>query len=170
MARIVGFRRKVHAFVRLSPFEQAWFGPVWLLLGLSRLAILTVSFRRLAPLLGHRTKNPVVVPLVTEAERARARRIGRIVRLAARHTPWTSNCFPQAIAARVLLGLHGVPYALYFGLSNEGGGKTRLMAHAWVCAGPVAATGGNGFRQFTVVEAFMSTDSSPPSKPKVRKP
>lgn len=151
-------KHKLRAWTRLSRFEQMWFGPVWLLLGLSRLAIMTVRFRRLAPLLGHHAQNLLVIPLVSEQQCDRARRIGRVVRLASRYTPWCSNCFPQAITARLMLCIYGVPHALFFALVRGMGGTEALRAHVWVCAGPVAATGGNCFRTSTVVCTFVSTD------------
>lgn len=156
-------RRKARSWASLPFFEKVWFAPVWLLLGLSRLALRMIEFRRLAPLLGQHARNVVVIPLVTESQCARARRIGRVVRLAARYTPWVSNCLPQAVTARLLLGLYRVPYAFYFGLAKDGGEHSPLRAHAWICAGPVAATGGNSFREFTVVSTFVSPALYPDS-------
>lgn len=81
--------------------------------------------------------------------------IGRVVHLAARYTPWNSNCFPQAVVARLLLGLYGIPYILFLGVSRVP--DTRGMtAHAWVAAGRVRVTGGAGFTQFTTVSCFVS--------------
>ena len=81
--------------------------------------------------------------------------IGRAVRLAARYTPWDSNCFPQAVVARLLLGLYGIPYALFFGLRRDPD-SGAMLAHAWVAAGRVRVTGGESFGQFTVVGVFVS--------------
>ena len=149
-------RRKLIALFRLPRFEQVWLLPAWCLLGLSRLVILTIQFRRLAPYLGRHIGNRAVVPLLSAHQQARALHIGRVVRLAAQYTPWESNCFPQAVTARVLLGGYGIPYALCFGLAKEGENGRALKAHAWVAAGPVRVSGGDGFRQFTVVGVFVS--------------
>ncbi len=137
-------RRKVGSFfLRSSLFEQLWFVPVWLMLGLSRGAVLVVAFRRLAPLLGVSVPPYPWVPLVNRRQRLRALRIGRVVRMAAGYTPWSSNCFAQAITARFLLVWYGIPYALYFGLAPaETAGKAQ--AHAWVASGPVQVTGMHG--------------------------
>lgn len=91
--------------------------------------------------------------MVGSAQEVRARQIGQTVRLAARYTPWDSNCFPQAVAARLLLGLYGVPYAIYFGLMRDPD-SPDMKAHAWVAAGRVRVTGGRSFGQFTVVGIF----------------
>jgi len=45
-------RRKTLGFLRQPRFTQLWFFPLWILLGLSKAAIFTISFRRLAPRLG----------------------------------------------------------------------------------------------------------------------
>jgi hypothetical protein len=147
--------RKARSFAHRPWFEKAWFLPVWLLLGASRFIILAVPFRRLAFWLGEHEGIAPWVPLVNARAEARALSISRVVQMTARHTPWKSNCFPQAITARVLLGLYGVPYSLFFGV-NRNAEDVTLAAHAWVAAGRVRVTGGMSFNQFTVVSCFVS--------------
>jgi hypothetical protein len=148
-------RRKTLGFLRLPRFTQLWLVPLWLLLGLSKAVIFTVSFRRLAPRLGAAVGVAPWVPVLVPAQEARAWQISRAVCLAARYTPWDSNCFPQAVAARILLGLYRIPYALYFGLRRDP--ETReFKAHAWIAAGRVRVTGNESFSQFTVVGCFVA--------------
>jgi len=162
--------RKVRSFAGLPLFTKLWLVPAWLELGLSRALILVVPFRTLAPRLGTAQGTAANVPLLTPAQEARARAIGRTIRLAARYTPWTSNCFPQAVVARTMLGMHGIPYAIHFGLMPErrdaAGNATQTLraaspaapagmrAHAWVVAGRVPVTGGHSFGHYTVVGVF----------------
>ncbi len=129
-------RRKARTFLGLPLFVQLWLLPLWLILGASKALIVATSFRRLAPRLGQLSGAAPWVPLLDARQESRALLIGRAVRLAARYTPWDSNCFPQAVAARVLLGLYGIPYALYFGVSLDPR-PDGMQAHAWVAAGRV---------------------------------
>lgn len=145
---------KLRRFARRPVFEQAWFIPAWLLLGLSRACISFLSFRILAPRLGMHVGIAPWVPLIDSRDEARARSIARVVAMAARHTPWTSNCFPQALTARILLGLYGIPYCMFLGVSREQG--THMHAHAWVVSGRVAVSGNESFGCFTVVGCFAS--------------
>lgn len=147
--------RKARQFRNYSTFIKLWLLPVWLTLGFSRALILTLSFKRLAPRLGIHEGAAPWVPLLDSAQEACALEIGRVVRLAARYTPWESNCFPQAVAARLLLGLYGIPYVLYFGLARDPA-NGDMKAHAWVVAGRVRVAGGASFRQFTVVGCFVA--------------
>ena len=151
-------RRKANAWRRRPPEEKLYFAPAFLLLGLARVALLTVPFRRIAPLLGHDMKTAASVPLAGEQQVAQALHIGRAVRTAARYTPWQSKCLAQAMVARVLLGVNGLPYGLYLGVSKRG--TSGVTAHAWVCTGPAAVTGGRGFGQFAVVGTFVSPRSA----------
>jgi len=144
--------RKVRNFAGLPLFTKLWLVPTWIELGLSRALILVVPFRALAPRLGTAQGTAANVPLLTPAQEARARAIGRTIRLAARYTPWTSNCFPQAVVARTMLGMHGIPYAINFGLMSDG--NAGMRAHAWVVAGRVPVTGGHSFHRYTVVGVF----------------
>ena len=157
MAKVAArLTRKAGTFLRQPLFIQAWFLPVWFMLGIGKALIFTLSFRRLAPRLGRHAGIAPWVPLLSATQEQRALMIGRVVRLTAKYTPWDSNCFPQAIAARVLLGLYGLPYALYFGLLRDPDDAAGLKAHAWVAAGRVRVTGGLSFGQFTVVGCFVA--------------
>ncbi len=147
--------RKATNFLRQPLSTQIGFMPVWVLLGIAKVVIFTFSFKRLAPRLGVNTGVSPWIPLLNPTQEARALQIGRLVRMTARYTPWNSNCFPQAVVARVLLGLYGVPYALYFGLCRDDNAGTTA-AHAWIAAGRVAVTGGDSFRRFTVVGVFVA--------------
>lgn len=150
---------KVRSFVGLPLRVQLWLVPAWLLLGASRFAILTVSFRRLAPLLGMHHGALPWIPLLSPAQEKTARQLAAAIALAARYTPWQSNCFPQAVTARCLLGVHGVPYMLFFGVARDADGSA-LKAHAWVSAGRVRVSGGYSFASFRIVGCFMARSLS----------
>lgn len=64
------------------------------------------------------------------------------MRTAATRTPWRSDCFPQALTARLLLRAARVPHTVTFGLRRDAAGQ--LKAHVWVAAGEVAVAGGSG--------------------------
>jgi hypothetical protein len=148
--------RKGCAFFRQPKFVILWAVPVWLALGVAKTLIFTVPFRRLAIHLGHQAGVNPFVPLVSAESEQRAFLIGRAIALAARHTPWNSNCFPQALVARFLLALYNVPCALYFGVKRDPA-SGQFQAHAWIAAGRVYVTGGDGFDHFTVTAIFVFT-------------
>ncbi|MGY6555537.1 MAG: lasso peptide biosynthesis B2 protein [Wenzhouxiangella sp.] len=158
-------------FFRHHPvFVQLWFLPVWLGLGVAKLAIFTVSFKRLVPRLGVSVGVRPWLPVITPAQERRARRVSRVVQLAARYTPWDSNCFPQAVVARVLLGLYRIPYCLFFGVRRKPG-TGEFDAHAWIASGKVRVTGRYSFHQYAIVGVFAAptlaqslTDDRPPPK------
>lgn len=135
-------------------FEQLWFAPAFLLLGLSSLAISVASFRRLAPWLGAPGAGNPWLHLLNSRDEQTALRLGRVVRLASRWTPWKSRCFPQALTARTLLGWHGVPCVVFFGLARDP--ASGMKAHAWTASGRSRVTGGDGFAEFTVVAFFAA--------------
>jgi hypothetical protein len=148
-------RRKLRGFHGLPRFSQIWLLPMWCVLGVAKVVIVAVSFRRLAPYLGQPCGVAAWVPLLDARQQARALQIGQVVRLAARYTPWESNCFTQAVAARLLLGHYEIPYALFFGLKRDVG-CAGLEAHAWVAAGRVPVIGGSSFGSFVVVGVFVA--------------
>ena len=153
MQRII--RKLVH-FCRHPWFMQVGFFPVWCLLGISRLLVLTLSFRRIAAHLGQHSGTVTLCPVITEQQRVKAYNIKRLIDLVSRYCPWKANCYPQAITARTLLNVYSVPYMLYFGLSKNSSGE--MIAHAWVCSGDIRVSGGESFNSFTVVASYMSAN------------
>lgn len=140
--------RKWQSFKRLPLRVRAALPLAWLMLGLARLAIVALPFDVVRRWLGgHHDVAPWLHRLRPEQTRA-ARDVGQLVRLAARYTPWTANCLPQALVARSLLIMARQPHTVFFGLRRESSG---LMAHAWVASGMVVVTGGYGFGHYTVV-------------------
>jgi hypothetical protein len=127
-------------------------------LGLTRLAILVLPFPVVRRALGdHRDpRTPTTTPPLDHDTQVRAARIASSVRLAARHTPWRSECYPQALTARILLGLARVPHVVSFGVRRDAG---ELVAHAWVHAGEVPVTGLTG-HEYTEVGSFAWTPRS----------
>ncbi|MFO1270418.1 MAG: lasso peptide biosynthesis B2 protein [Rubrivivax sp.] len=138
---------------RRSRFLPAWSLPLALALGLAVLAARALPLRWLAPVLGRAAGTAPWVPLLAPAQEARARQVGRAVQRVARRLPFTAACLPQALAARWLLGLYRVPCTLSLGLARTPAG---LVAHAWVSAGRVRVTGGEGFGRFAVVGSFVA--------------
>lgn len=138
----------------LSGVERGLLLPSWCLLGLARLLILVLEFPQLTRLLGTEIKTGDFCVLLAPQQLNRATAIGRAVELIARHTPWASLCQAQALVARFWLACFGIPYRLYYGARrNELG---QLEAHAWLVAGPVFVTGGNGSERFAVLAGFAS--------------
>lgn len=156
--------RKFSAFVNKPAFFKLWILPTWCLLGVSKLLIHLVSFRRLERFMGTGCGVSPALALLTSRQRMRATAIGQLVRITACYTPWTSNCFPQALTAALLLRLYRVPYLLCFGLAR-GRRSDDYLAHAWVSSGPVVVTGGFSFNLYTVVACYLapnlSVDASP---------
>ena len=144
------FWQRVGHFLGRPGGEQWLFVQAYLLLGVARLRINTVKFERLVRSLG---VSGLETPADESPERLQeARRVAWAVRTASRYTPWQSNCFPQAIAARTLLRRKGIPSTLYLGAAFKA--RTELEAHAWLRCGPVYVTGGAGQLHFGTVGIF----------------
>ena len=137
-------------FVRLGPAAQAHVTLTWLLLGLTRAVIALLPFGVVRRLLGEGRTHPRPLPLASPRDARRSRRIGRSIERAARHTPWRSDCYPQALTAHLQLRRGRVPHTVAFGLRRTDHG---LTAHAWVDAADAIVTGGDP-RDYTVVGSF----------------
>lgn len=129
---------------KLMLLESAFF------LAVSRIAVLTVKFDRIAPRLGEHGKESTeeiaqpYLPVINEVKWA--------VNAMSAHTFWESKCLVQAIAAKKMLKRRKIKSTLYLGVAKDSDGK--MIAHAWVKSGGIILTGARGFRRFTVVSFF----------------
>ena len=145
--------RRLYTLKRFTWQERCWWFIAWCLLGFCRAVLLLLPFRKIAPKLGVQYGDGVMMLCLPEIQWHQAKQIGRVVRSAARHTPWESKCLVQAMAAKLFLSCYRIPYVLYFGVAKGQGGE--LKAHAWVSSGPVFVTGGGSFQGFGVVSVFV---------------
>lgn len=145
---------KIKTLQRRHWQEISWLIPAFVLLGLMRGILLLMPFKRIARYLGVHIQNISVIPLANPQQIFRAGHIGSAIRTAANYTPWESKCLAQAMTARILLGINGIPYALFLGVNTQN--ATDMTAHAWVCVDRVPVTGGNGFSGYTVLSTFVS--------------
>jgi hypothetical protein len=122
-----------------------------LLLGATRLAIRTLRFDRLERILGVRLAESI--PEIEHHELVQARRVAWAVRTVSPGTPWTSNCFPQALTAKILLQRRDVDSTLYIGAAFAED-KSSLKAHAWLRCGRFYLTGGNSHDEFGAVVSY----------------
>jgi hypothetical protein len=116
-----------------------------LMLGLARLIVLTVPFRRIAPWLAR-------APETGRCDEALAARVREAVATAARNAPWNAVCLPQAMAAKAMLARRGCGSSFRLGASYDSRGK--LIAHAWLEAGGAVIIGAEGIPGMTPLARF----------------
>ena len=147
---------RVRQFAALDASQKLIFVQAWFLLGWTRGAILTVSFKRLTVSLQHHREPVPPVSLELE-ERKQATRIGRLVASSAKYTPWQSLCLVQVLTVQRLLSRRNIPGQFYLGVRKGGEGgadPAGLAAHAWLQCDDVIVNGGAGHQEFTVVSTF----------------
>lgn len=150
--------RRLANLLHLSWGDRWLLAETFILLGLARLAINLVPLRRLAPWFGSQSQETPAE--ITPANLHEAERIAWAVHTVSRHTPWKSNCYPQAFTAKLLLRRKRIPSTLYLGaaLHPNTAGQTvatpAMTAHAWLRCGPLYVTGGRGQDTYTVLAVF----------------
>ena len=112
----------------------------WLLLratgwlAIARIMLVAMSFERLSARLSATSNSTQIVP-----EQELLERIGFAVSAAANNVPWRSDCFPQTIAAHMLLKRFGYASTIHIGV--ERAGEDVLNGHAWLTCGETVVTG-----------------------------
>ncbi|WP_114392887.1 lasso peptide biosynthesis B2 protein [Oleisolibacter albus] len=132
---------------RRPPADYGLLAEAVLCLAVARLALLLLPFRTLARLMvraGGDRESGLQAP-------ERVRRVGWAVRTAARRGPVPAVCFPQGLAAQMMLARRRVGSRLYYGLKQADG---ALKAHVWVRAAGCDVVGGREAPGFAVVATF----------------
>ncbi len=145
--------RKFRTFAALPTEEKKLFFEAYVILGIMRAAILTVSFKKLTQSLEHKAKSEPLAPL-NEAQMHTAIQVGRAIVRAAAYTPWESACLVRSLTAQKMLQKRGVPGVFYLGVTKDEESEAKMKAHAWSQCGEHIVTGGRGHEAFTVVSVF----------------
>ncbi len=140
---------------KLSTKDWITFLQAYVMLGLSRTAILCLPFRWIAPVFGAPHRAPIHRGL-SQNQLAQLKHISRGVERAARRTPWNSNCLAKAMVTRILLSKNNIPCIVFFGIAKDKGAETKDIAHAWVESGDHMVVGGNISDQYHIVATFAA--------------
>lgn len=143
---------RVRSFLRFPVREQWLMVQTFVLLGLARAAILRVGFGRLERLMGDRqTESP---RQLSEDQLLAAAQVARSLRVVSPRTPWTSNCFPQALVGAFLLRRRGIEPTIYLGARIDRSVDAGMAAHAWLRAGERYVAGGDGSKAYGTLIAY----------------
>jgi hypothetical protein len=138
-------RGKLQSFLRQSTTECWLVAEAMVWLAFARLVILTIPFRVLVRALDR-------APECGTHDGLMLQRVRRAVTTAARNVPWNAVCFPQAIAAKLMLSRRGCGSALHLGAGFDGNGT--LIAHAWLVVGRTVVVGAAGMTRVTPLTRF----------------
>ena len=146
--------KKSLKFFQKSSLEKRLFLEALFFLFISRLVLVFLPFRRIAPFLG---QTMVESPKNLSSFQKIAGCISWAVQTASRVIPWKRKCLVQAAAAKAMLKRRHIPSTLYLGLKKEG--TQGLTAHAWIRCGDQILTGAPGHLQYRVIASFGDRDN-----------
>jgi hypothetical protein len=78
--------------------------------------------------------------------------IKKAVELCDRYTFWKTECYTQALAAKILLRGYGLPSTVYIGFCKSDDGTYK--GHAWLRSYDLVVTGKASMEEFTVQSFF----------------
>jgi hypothetical protein len=144
---------KIRKFTTLSLEEKKLFLEAYVMLGVMRVAILTVSFKRLTRSLEHQAQRPDLATL-TESQQEKAIKTGQAITRAVAYTPWESACLVQSLTAHKMLQKRGIPGFFYLGVMKDKESEEKMKAHAWTQCGETIITGAKGHEAYTILSVL----------------
>jgi len=149
-------KMKARTFWRMTFQLKLMFFINFFLCGIARFLSYNLALPRLLPHFGQFYDQLIMSTLISTKQRNQALLIKRSITLAAKYTPWNSNCLTQAIVATFWCKRWRIPYMLYIGLRRSAEHASGYLAHAWTTAGPVPMTGGNCLHTYKVISTYSS--------------
>lgn len=144
--------RRVSKLFKLSWGEQRLLLEVFFLSGITRFAILFLSFNKLVAFVGKYKEESS--DSVRNIDEITINKIRWAISIACRFTPWESKCFVQAFIGQIMLKKRKISSTLYLGVAKDK--EKKLLAHAWLRSGTIIVTGGRGYNSFTQVAKFAN--------------
>ena len=136
------WKQKLARFRDLSGTDKLMVLHAALWLAIARLMLLFLPFKKMASRFSGEGESKTNDPNPQLLER-----IAHAVRAAAANVPWRSDCFPQSIAARMLLKHHGYGSTIHIGVRKKD--KDNIAGHAWVTCGSTVVVGGEEIPHYT---------------------
>jgi hypothetical protein len=127
---------------------------VWL--GVARVAIISLSFRRVTRLFGLSPGESVEQSVTQSADR-----LAWALNAVAARTPWKSTCLVKALAGSCMLRLRGIPATVALGVAKSESTPDGFAAHAWLSSGGVCITGGAEHEGYQVLAQYSPGKSRP---------
>ncbi len=142
------------AMRRLSGKEFLLLFEAWVLLAAARLILIFAPFKKIAPLLGHLNKDEP--SLSTTENKFTLTHLSLAIARACRYSFWRTQCFEQALAAKIMLRRRGIHSTIYFGVKHVDNGNKTIAAHAWIESEGITLTGAMGKDSFSIISSYNS--------------
>lgn len=142
--------RKIRSFLSISfsgklLFIEAVFTSAWV-----KMTLLFFPFGKVAKWLG--SANGHIHENKSAEDKGLVKKVQFALKLCDRYTPWPTECYTQALTAKILLRRRNIPGVIYFGFrKNE---NNQLMGHAWFKSTGEIVTGFCDFSLYTVHSSF----------------
>jgi hypothetical protein len=140
--------------VRRRPADLLLAAEALLLLALFRVGLAVIPVRRIIGVVARGKAEPHEPDGKTlgEREMIAALRVQWAVRAVGRHFPVEFVCFPQTLAAYVMLKWRGLTSTIVYGVGRSPDGD--LLAHTWLQMGEGYVVGGEESEGFTPIERW----------------
>jgi hypothetical protein len=143
--------RKIRTAVQADPELRSLFWKAFWLSAFVRFALVFLPFRKVLAWKGIiGVESPSEPHASSEAFR---KTLQSAMRLCNQYTPWSTECYTQAITARILLRRKGLPGTVYIGFQRKSDGT--YAGHAWLRSYDRVITGREEMDKY-VVHSFYS--------------
>jgi len=144
---------KIKIFLCLSMQEKGLFLEAYYTLGITRMSIIWIPFKKLTRNFLQQ-RNPSSLPSLKPTDKMMALYIKQAIKQAISYTPWESSCLAQSLTAQKMLKKRGISGVIYIGVTKDKYEHKKLQAHAWVQTGEYVITGEKEFKFFAIVSVF----------------
>lgn len=142
--------RKLGTLTRLPVSTVFLFVKATFISAVVRFTLLFLPFSRVLKWLGvTNVETPKDLP---DADMGYVQKVKTAVWLCNKYTPWKTECYVQALTARLLLRSKNIPSTIYIGFYRDR--QQTMKGHAWLRSGSLIVTGNKTHTTFQVHSYF----------------
>ncbi len=142
--------RKIKSFLSIPGYSKLLFAEAIFTSAWVKITLLFFPFSKVAKWLGKANEHNPEDNSTDEI--SKVKKVQFALKLCDRYVPWPTECYTQALTAKLLLKRRNIPGIIYFGFRKNDQGK--LMGHAWLKSEGIVVTGFCDFSLYTVHSSF----------------
>jgi hypothetical protein len=143
--------KKANSFIKMPALRKRLFVEAVYTSAIVKFSLLFMPFNQVSRWLGNR--NPEVSDAQTLSEKdVYLLETQKALKLCDKYTPWPTECYTQALTAKILLQRRAISSVLYIGFKK--GENNHFEGHAWLISQSHVITGHCDFRQYQVHSFF----------------
>jgi hypothetical protein len=144
--------KKADRFIKMPALRKRLFFEAVFTSAIVKFSLLFMPFNKVSRWLGNRNPEGISENQISSEYNIYVLETEKALKLCDKYAPWPTECYTQALTAKILLQRRSISSVLYIGFKK--GANNKFEGHAWLISQNHVITGHCDFSQFQVHSFF----------------